>query len=135
MDQFTTRSSGKRSMITVGLTGLVCCAAAFWGLTVTVAMWLFLEGMILLSIAFCLFLTARSYFILEFTNDRLILTNNGNRQQYLFQDLTLADFHIRQSEAQKKHNTCDLQIEDSIFRITDLENHNELLAYLQTHYR
>lgn len=135
MDQFKTHSTSRKNIITIVLTAVVMFAAAFWGLTITVAAWLFFEGIILVVTVFCLLLTAKTYWILEFNADTLTLTNNGNRQQYLFRDLTLTDFQIKQSAAQKKQNTCDLRIADAPFQISDLQNYDAFCAYLQKHFQ
>lgn len=128
MDSFKTHSTPRKNLIVVLLTGVIMCAAAFWGLTITVAAWLFFEGIVLVCTIFCLLITARTYLILEFNGSDLILTNNGTKQQYLFQDLTLADFKIKQSAAQKKQNACDLRIADTPFQINDLQNYDAFCA-------
>ena len=64
----------------------------------------------------------------------LFLVNNGNGQGYTFEALKAEDFKITQSEAQKAKNTCDMRVSDAPFAMYDIENCDELKAYIKANF-
>jgi len=134
MHTFETRSTARRSALTVTYTYIPMFALAFLGLKVSVTTWLFFEGMLLLLFGFCLWLTCRTHWEIRFENDRVLIYNTGNRQSYAFQQLRQCDFHIKQSKKQQANNTCDMKIEDSVFLFYDVQSCREMLAYIQQNF-
>lgn len=134
MSSFKTRSTARKSVLTVIYTFIPLFALAFLGLKVAVATWLFFEIILLLAFGFCLLLTGKTYWEIQFKNDQVLVYNTGNRQSYIFEQLKQSDFHIKQSENQKARNSCDMKLEDSIFVFYDVQSCQEMLAYIQKNF-
>ena len=134
MDSFKTRSTARKSVLTVIYTFIPMFALAFLGLKIAVTTWLFFEIILLLVFGVTLFLTARTHWEIQFENDKVLIYNTGNRQSYVFEQLKQSDFHIKQSEKQKANNSCDMKIEDSIFAFYDVQSCQEMLAYIQENF-
>ncbi len=134
MNRFKTRSTARKSVLTVTYTFIPMFALAFLGLKVAVATWLFFEIILLLTFGFTLFLSAKTHWEIQFENDKVLVYNTGNRQSYIFEQLRQSDFHIKQSEKQKAKNTCDMKLEDAIFVFSDVQSCQEMLAYIQENF-
>ena len=101
MDSFKTRSTARKSVLTVIYTFIPLFALAFLGLKITVAAWLFFEIILLAVFGFCLLLTSKTHWEIQFEDGKVLIYNTGNRQSYIFEQLKQSDFHIKQSEKQK----------------------------------
>lgn len=134
MNTFQTRSSARKSLLTLIYTFIPLFALAFLGLKIAVTTWLFFEIILLLTFGFTLLLTARTHWEIRFENDKVLIYNTGNRQSYVFQQIKQSDFHIKQSAKQKEKNTCDMKIEDSVFAFYDVQSCREMLAYIQENF-
>ena len=134
MDSFKTRSTARKSVLTVIYTFIPLFALAFLGLKIAVVTWLFFEIILLVVFGFCLLLTSKTHWEIQFENDKVLIYNTGNRQSYIFEQLKQSDFHIKQSEKQKSNNACDMKIEDSIFAFYDVQSCREMLAYIQKNF-
>ena len=134
MNSFRTRSSARKSVLTIIYTFIPMFALAFLGLKVAVVTWLFFEIVLLLVFGFTLFLTAKTHWEILFENDNVHIYNTGNRQSYVFHQIKQSDFHIKQSQKQKENNTCDMKIEDSVFAFYDVQSCQEMLAYIQENF-
>ena len=134
MSSFKTRSTARKSVLTVTCTFIPMFALAFLGLKVAVATWLFFEIILLLTFGFTLFLSAKTHWEIQFENDKVFVYNTGNRQSYVFEQLRQSDFHIKQSEKQKEKNTCDMKLEDAVFVFSDVQSCQEMLAYIQENF-
>ena len=134
MNTFQTRSSTRKSVLTLIYTFIPLFALAFLGLKIAVTTWLFFEIILLLTFGFTLLLTARTHWEIRFENDKVLIYNTGNRQSYVFQQIKQSDFHIKQSAKQKEKNTCDMKIEDSVFAFYDVQSCREMLAYIQENF-
>ena len=133
MDSFKTHSTATRNVKTVAITMLVMVAAAFAGLLVSTALWIFLEVVLLICGTMCMLLTARTYWQIELHGLDVILLNMGNHQSYCVDELSYDDFHIRQTPAQAAKDCCDLKIADYSFVMNDVQNCTSLKEYLQAH--
>jgi hypothetical protein len=134
MSSFKTRSTARKSVLTVIYTFIPLFALAFLGLKVAVATWLFFEIILLLVFGFCLLLTGKTHWEIQFKNDQVLVYNTGNRQSYIFEHLKQSDFHIKQSGKQKARNSCDMKLEDSIFVFYDVQSCQEMLVYIQKNF-
>ena len=134
MDSFRTRSTAHKSVLTIIYTFIPMFALAFLGLKVAVATWLFFEVILLVVFGFCMFLTAKTHWEIQFENGKVLIYNTGNRQSYIFEQLKQSDFHIKQSDRQKAKNACDMRIEDSVFVFYDVQSCQEMLAYIQKNF-
>lgn len=134
MNSFRTRSSARKSVLTVIYTFIPMFALAFLGLKVAVVTWLFFEIVLLLVFGFTLFLTAKTHWEILFENDNVHIYNTGNRQSYVFHQIKQSDFHIKQSQKQTENNTCDMKIADSVFAFYDVQSCQEMLAYIQENF-
>ena len=134
MNSFRTRSSARKSVLTIIYTFIPMFALAFLGLKIAVTTWLFFEIVLLLTFGFTLFLTAKTHWEIQFENDKVIVYNTGNRQSYVFEQVKQSDFHIKQSKKQKEANTCDMKIEDAVFAFYDVQSCQEMLAYIQENF-
>lgn len=134
MNSFKTRSRAKRNVLTVIFTFIPLFALAFLGLKVAVVTWLFFEGVLALVFCICLLLVAKTHWEIEFRDAHILLYNTGNHQSYSLDDLTRSDLIIKQSDAQKQKNTCDLTFKDMPFRLYDVACHNEMVTYIQEHF-
>ena len=134
MNSFVTRSTARKSVLTMVCTFLPLFALAFLGLKVAVATWLFFEIVLLVVFGFCLLLTARTHWEIRFENDEVMIHNTGNRQSYVFDQLKQSDFHIKQSDKQKSKNACDMKLADSVFVFYDVQSCQEMLAYIQENF-
>ena len=131
MSSFKTRSTARKSVLTVIYTFIPLFALAFLGLKIAVVTWLFFEFILLVVFGFCLLLTSKTHWEIQFENGKVLIYNTGNRQSYIFEHLKQSDFHIKQSEKQKTNNSCDMKIEDSSFAFYDVQSCQEMLAYIQ----
>ena len=134
MNSFKTRSTARKSVLTIIYTFIPMFALAFLGLKVAVATWLFFEIILLLTFGFTLFLVAKTHWEIQFEDDKVLVYNNGNRQSYVFEQIKQSDFHIKQSQKQKKNDTCDMKLEDSIFIFSDVQSCQEMLAYIRDNF-
>ena len=134
MNSFKTRSTARKSVLTIIYTFIPMFALAFLGLKVAVATWLFFEIILLLIFGFTLFLTAKTHWEIQFKDDKVLVYNTGNRQSYVFEQIKQSDFHIKQSQKQKKNDTCDMKLEDSIFIFSDVQSCQEMLAYIRDNF-
>ena len=134
MNSFKTRSTARKSVLTIIYTFIPMFALAFLGLKVAVATWLFFEIILLLTFGFTLFLTAKTHWEIQFKDDKVLVYNTGNRQSYVFEQIKQSDFHIKQSQKQKKNDTCDMKLEDSIFIFSDVQSCQEMLAYIRDNF-
>lgn len=134
MNTFNTRSTAEKSVRTTVFTFLPMFALAFLGLRVAVVTWLFLEGVLLLTFLFCLVISGKTHWEIQFEGDKVLVYNTGNRQSYVFEQLTQSDFHIRQTEKQAAKNTCDMKLEDAPFAFNDVQNCREMRAYIQENF-
>ena len=134
MNSFKTRSTARKSVLTIIYTFIPMFALAFLGLKVAVATWLFFEIILLLTFGFTLFLTAKTHWEIQFKDDKVLVYNTGNRQSYVFEQIKQSDFHIKQSQKQKKNDTCDMNLEDSIFIFSDVQSCQEMLAYIRDNF-
>ena len=105
MNSFKTRSSARKSVLTIVYTFIPLFLLAFLGLTITVAAWIFFEVILLFAFAFCLFLVSKTHWEIEFQGNTVYLYNTGNRQQYCIENLTQSALLIKQTQKQKAHNT------------------------------
>ena len=131
MSSFETRSTARKSVLTVIYTFIPLFALAFLGLKVAVATWLFFEIILLLTFGITLFLIAKTHWEIQFENSKVLIYNTGNRQSYVFENIKQSDFHIKQSQKQKEANTCDMKIEDAVFAFYDVRSCQEMLAYIE----
>ncbi len=131
MNTFTTRSSVRKSVLTTVYTFILLFLLAFLGLTITVAAWIFFEGILLFVFAFCLFLVSRTHWEIEFRGNTVYLYNTGNRQQYRIENLTQSALLIKQTPKQTANNTADLFITDTPLRMYDVQNCSDLLTYVR----
>lgn len=134
MNSFRTRSSARKSVLTIIYTFIPMFALAFLGLKIAVTTWLFFEIVLLLTFGFTLFLTAKTHWEIQFENDKVIVYNTGNRQSYVFEQIKQSDFHIKQSQKQKEKNTCDMKIEDAVFAFYDVQSCQEMLGYIRENF-
>ena len=134
MNSFKTRSTARKSVLTVICTYIPMFALAFLGLKVAVSTWLFLEMILLLTFGATLLLSAKTHWEIQFENDKVLVYNTGNRQSYVFEQLRQSDFHIKQSEKQKAKNACDMKLEDAAFIFSDVQSCREMLAYIQENF-
>ena len=134
MNSFKTRSTARKSVLMIIYTFIPMFALAFLGLKVAVATWLFIEIILLLTFGFALFLTAKTHWEIQFKDDKVLVYNTGNRQSYVFEQIKQSDFHIKQSQKQKKNDTCDMKLEDSIFVFSDVQSCQEMLAYIRDNF-
>lgn len=134
MNEFSTVSSSKRSVITVACTFAVLFALAFLGLAVTLAAWIFFEAILLVVFLICFLLTKKTYWKIEFTGNTLTVFNNGNGQSYVFTDLKAEDFKITESNKQKEKNLCDMRISDVPFAFYDIADCKELKEYIKSNF-
>jgi len=131
MSSFKTRSTARKSVLAIVYTYIPMFLLAFLGLKVAVITWLYLEGMLLLVFAFCLFLISKTHWEIELQGNNISLVNTGNRQSYYIENLIQADFIIKQTQKQKNNNSCDLQIRNTAFRMYDVKHCDKLLIYIQ----
>ena len=134
MNTFRTRSSARKSVLTIIYTFIPMFALAFLGLKIAVATWLFFEIVLLLVFGFTLLLTAKTHWEIQFENDKVLIYNTGNRQSYVFEQIKQSDFRIKQSKRQEKNDSCDMKIEDSIFNFYDVQSCQEMLAYIRDNF-
>ena len=134
MNSFKTRSTARKSVLTIIYTFIPMFALAFLGLKVAVATWLFFEVILIVVFGFCLFLSAKTHWEIQFEKGKVLIYNTGNRQSYIFEQLKQSDFHIKQSDKQKAKNSCDMRIEDSVFVFYDVQSCQEMLTYIRDNF-
>ena len=133
MNSFKTKSTARKSVLTIIYTFIPMFLLAFWGLKIAVITWLYFECVLLLVFLFCLFLVSKTHWEIEFQDNNISLVNTGNHQSYYIENLTQSDLIIKQTQKQNKKNYCDLKIANTPFGIYDVKRHDELLVYIQNH--
>ena len=131
MNSFRTRSTARKNILTVVFTCIAMMLLAFLGLKISPVTWLFFEGIVLLTMGFCLIITARTHWEIEFQENNILLLNTGNRQSFCLRNLRRSDLTIKQTRQQKARNSCDLKIADAPFGIYDVMQCDELRTYIQ----
>ena len=131
MNSFHTRSSARKSILTIICTFIPLFLLALLGLQIGLVAWLFFEGILLVTFVFCLFLASRTHWEIRFQGRDLSLYNTGNHQSYHVDNLTQSELVIRQSPKQAQTDTCDLKIVDFSFGIYDVQNCSKLRLYIQ----
>ena len=101
MDSFETRSTARKSVLTVIYTFIPLFALAFLGLKIAVVTWLFFEIILLVVFGFCLLLTSKTHWEIQFENGKVLIYHTGNRQSYIFEQLKQSNFHINSLRKQK----------------------------------
>ena len=131
MNSFKTKSTARKSVLTIIYTFIPMFLLAFWGLKIAVITWLYFEIVFLAVFVLCLFLVSKTHWEIEFQGNNVNLVNTGNRQSYYIDNLTQSDLIIKQSPKQKKKNCCDVKIANTPFGIYDVKRYNELMIYIQ----
>lgn len=134
MHTFKTRSTSEKSVRTIIYTCIPMLALAFLGLKISIIAWLFFEGILLFTFAFCLLLSTTSHWEIEFRNNCVYLYNTGNRKSFVLDQLTQSDFIIKQNEKQKTKNTCDMRIADTPFVFSDVQSYQQMQSYIQENF-
>ena len=88
MSSFKTRSTARKSVLAIVYTYIPMFLLAFLGLKIAMITWLYLESMLLLVFAFCLFLVSKTHWEIELQGNNISLVNTGNRQSYYIENLT-----------------------------------------------
>ena len=133
-NQFETISSAQRNVRAVLIAWLAMALLALLGLKVSIVTWVFFEGMVAISCLAGLFLTAKGKWRMRFEGTLLTITNTANHSQYYLNDLKKSDFIFSQSSAQKKKNCAHLKIVGSSAVFNDVQNFEELKAYLDQNF-
>ena len=102
MNSFKTKSTARKSVLTIIYTFIPMFLLAFWGLKIAVITWLYFEIVFLAVFVLCLFLVSKTHWEIEFQGNNVHLVNTGNRQSYYIDNLTQSDLIIKQSPKQKK---------------------------------
>lgn len=131
MNSFKTKSTARKSVLTIIYTFIPMFLLAFWGLKIAVITWLYFEIVFLAVFVLCLFLVSKTHWEIEFQGNNVNLVNTGNRQSYYIDNLTQSDLIIKQSPKQKKKDCCDVKIANTPFGIYDVKRYNELMVYIQ----
>lgn len=134
MHTFKTRSTSEKSVRTIIYTCIPMLALAFLGLKISIIAWLFFEGILLFTFAFCLLLSTTTHWEIEFRNNCVHLYNTGNRKSFVLDQLTQSDFIIKQNEKQKTKNTCDMRIADTPFVLSDVQSYQQMQSYIQENF-
>lgn len=136
MTSFKTVSSPHKNIKTIVITFTVMFALAFLAILVTVAFWIYLEIMFAISFLICFFAVKRTYWIIEFKDQLLIMHNHGNGQTYQVDQLTVADFEFKQTEKQKASNTGNVRMVNyPLFMMYDVQNYSEFEAYVRNNFK
>ena len=135
MNSFKTVSSSKKNVITIAITFGVMAVLALLGLTVTVGLFIYLEAILAICFLVAFIITKRTYWDVEFDGEILFMHNNGNKQTYRIDELTRADFILKQTEAQKAKNVGDVKFKNYSFLMYDVENFAELEAYINNTFK
>ncbi len=127
---FHTESSARKSQLVVLYVFFVLALLSLLGLKIALITCLYFEGMTLFCFIICFVLVSRTRWLLDFEDNVLILTFTANHNQYQLDDLTVSDFHFKQTAAQKKTNRCDLKLARFPFKLNGVNNYEELKAYI-----
>ena len=133
-NQFETVSSSSKNVKTVAITYLAMAAIASLALIVSVAFFIFIEAILVMCCGMMLFITARVKWVLYFEDTSLYLTNMGNQRSFYLDGLKKSDFVFTQSNSQKEKNCANLKIVGSSAVIYDVQNYEELKAYLDNNF-
>lgn len=72
---------------------------------------------------------------MRFEGNLLVITNTANQEQFYLKDLRHSDFVFSQSQAQKKKNCAHLKIIGSSAVFNDVQNVEELKAYIDENFQ
>lgn len=134
-NEFCTVSSPSRKQRQILLIWLVMALASLGAITVTLAFCVMLEVVLALVFLVMLRISSRAYWELRFEGAQLFLTDCGSRQTYRVFDVPASDFDIRQTEAQKAKNLCDLKIKNTMFNVYDAREADKLVRYIEEHFQ
>jgi hypothetical protein len=135
MNNFKTVSSPKKNLETIAMTFAVAVVLAAYGLTVTVAFWIFLEVLLLTVFAIMFFMVKKTYWVIEFHGTALVLHNNGNGQTYRIDELERSSFILKQTETQKKNNVGDVKFRDYPFLLNGVQDFKEFETYIKNNFQ
>ena len=136
MNSFKTQTSSKRKIQSLAITFAIMFAIAFLALTVTLALWIFLESILLITGAIALFAVKKAYWIIEFNDTILTMYDHGTGRVYQIDELTCSSFILKQTEAQKKNDTGDAKLRDyPLFNMYDVQNFSGFEAYIRNNFR
>ena len=133
-NQFETISSAKKNVRVLLFIWLAMAIIALLGLKVSIVAWAFFECMVAISCLMMLLLTARVKWRMRFEGTLLVITNTLNHQQFYLNDLKKSDFIFSQSNVQKKKNCAHLKIIGSSAAFNDVQNFEELKAYIDQNF-
>ena len=131
---FHTESSARKSQLVVLSVFIVFALLSLFGLKIALITCLYFEGMTLICFIICFVLVSKTRWLLDFQYNVLILTNTANHNQYRLGDLTVSDFHFKQTSVQIKANRCDLKLTNLPFGLYDVNHYEELKAYIISAY-
>lgn len=131
---FHTESSARKNQLVILCVFIILALLSLFGLKIALITCLYFEGMTLLCFIICFVLVSKTRWLLDFQDNVLILTNTANHNQYRLDDLTVSDFHLKQTAVQMKANRCDLTLANLPFRLYDVKNYEELKAYITSTY-
>ncbi len=139
MNTFKTKSA----ILPVILPTLIICAV----LGIAGAVWAVIQSPPLYALAVCivLLLGGTAWFtastvskqnvrVLTFKEGKLYLTNISGTKQFTVYDVPASDFIITQSEGQKKNDTCNLKIKNTVFKLYSVENCTEMKKYIEENF-
>ena len=131
---FHTESSARKSQLIILSVFIVLALLSLFGLKIALITCLYFEGMTQICFILCFVLVSKTRWLLDFQDNVLILTNTANHNQYRLDDLTGSDFHFKQTAVQMKANRCDLKLANLPFGLYDVNNYEELKAYIISAY-
>ena len=131
---FHTESSARKSQLVIFYVYIVFALLSLFGLKIALITCLFFEGLTLLCFILCFVFVSKTHWLLDFQDNVLILTNTANHNQYRLDDLTISDFHFKQTSVQMKANRCDLKLANLPFGLYDIYNYEELKTYINSAY-
>ena len=127
---FHTESSARKSQLIILSVFIVLALLSLFGLKIALITCLYFEGMTLICFILCFVLVSKTRWLLDFQDNVLILTNTANHKQYRLDELTVSDFHFKQTAVQKKANRCDLKLDNLPFGLYGVKKYEELNAYI-----
>ena len=132
--RFQTASTSSRNVKTIVISCIVMGVLACLGLMVSIALFIFLEAIVLICCIIMVLTVSRVKWEMDFSGTCLIITNMATNQQYELCDLKHSDFVFSQSKAQKAKNCAHLKIVGSSAVFNDVQHFAELKAYIDQNF-
>ena len=136
MDRFTTVSDNRKSSLKfMFFFWLVLAVLWCFALLISLRIFIIAQATLLLIMIISFFMSKKkTRWKLEFTGNRLRVTNLITMEEYDVWDVTADAFDLRQNKRQAKEDLGDFIVKNTLIIMGDVQNFSALKEYINTHF-